>query len=103
MLCLFRDLSAKISFLCTITLDHHTVAVVSQYLAEVEVPVMADHNPIEHLWDELKKRVEARNAAPTSLCELQTAIKEEWDNIPQDLVKKNGIFNETSNGSCHSG
>lgn len=67
MLCLFRDLSAKISFLCTITLDHHTVAVVSQYLAEVEVPVMADHNPIEHLWDELKKRVEARNAAPTSL------------------------------------
>lgn len=72
----------------------HTAAIVRQYLEEVEVPVMAwparspDLNPIEHLWDELKKRVRGRNAAPTSLRELQTAIKEEWDRVPQDFVKK---------------
>lgn len=70
----------------------HTATVVRQYLEEVDVPVMAwparspDLNPIEHLWDELKKRIRARNVAPTNVTELQTALKEEWDSIPQEFV-----------------
>ncbi|CAH2108755.1 unnamed protein product [Euphydryas editha] len=69
-----------------------------QHLAEVEIPVMAwlvrsaDLNPIEHLWDELKKKVSARNAPPTSLRELQTTIKEEWDSILQEFIKKNSTM-----------
>ena len=72
----------------------HTAPIVRPCLEEVEVPVMAwparspDLNPIEHLWDELKKRVRSRNTAPTRLGEIQIAIHEEWDRIPQDFIKK---------------
>ena len=72
----------------------HTAAIIRQYLKEIEVPVMAwparspDLNPIEHLWDELKKRVRSRNTVPRSLGEIKTAINEEWDRIPQDFIKK---------------
>lgn len=71
----------------------HTAAIVRQYLEEVNVPVMEwparspDLNPIEHLWDELKRRIRGRNIAPTNLQELQNALKEEWEAIPQDFIK----------------
>lgn len=71
----------------------HTARIVMQYLEEVAVPVMEwparspDLNPIEHLWDELKRRVRARETAPSSLQELQQAIVEEWEAIPQEFVK----------------
>ena len=47
-----------------------------------------DMNPIEHLWDELKRRVRARNPVPSSVGELKTALLEEWAGIPQENVKK---------------
>lgn len=71
----------------------HTAVVVRQYLQEVGIPVMEwparspDLNPIEHMWDELKRRVRSRNVAPVNIQELQNAIKEEWDAIPQDFIK----------------
>ena len=71
----------------------HIAAIVRQYLEEVGVPVMAwparspDLNPTENLWDELKKRVRSRNTELTSLGEIQTAINEEWDRIPQGFIK----------------
>lgn len=70
----------------------HVAHVVSQYLCDVGIRTMAwparspDLNPIEHLWDELKRRVRARIPAPTSLHELRIAIEEEWNAIPQDLI-----------------
>jgi len=39
-------------------------------------PYSPDLNPIENLWDNLKRRVEKRN--PTNLEELEDAINEEW-------------------------
>ena len=45
-----------------------------------------DMNPIEHLWDELKRRIRDRIPAPGSLQELRIAIEEEWANIPQEVV-----------------
>ncbi|XP_045534569.1 uncharacterized protein LOC106711574 [Papilio machaon] len=59
---------------------------------EVDIPVMhwparsPDLNPIEHLWDDLKRRVRARDPAPTTLQELQDAVLEEWEQIPQEAV-----------------
>lgn len=45
-----------------------------------------DLNPIEHLWDELKRRIRARLRAPTSTPERIIAVEEEWLNIPQETI-----------------
>lgn len=72
----------------------HTARITQQFLEEVEMRTMdwpalsPDLNPIEHLWDQLKRRVRARNSAPSTVEELKTALLEEWDNIPQEDVKK---------------
>lgn len=42
-----------------------------------------DLNPIEHLWDELGRRVRAREPAVSTLAELRNALLEEWDQIPR--------------------
>jgi transposase len=68
----------------------HTAIIVRDYLQEVGISVMRwparspDLNPIEHLWDDLKRRVRARDSAPTTLQELQDAALEKWDRIPQE-------------------
>ncbi|CAK1599699.1 unnamed protein product [Parnassius mnemosyne] len=70
----------------------HTAAIVRDYLQEVDIPVMhwparsPDLNSIEYLWDDLKRRVRARDPAPTTLQELQDAVLEEWEQIPQEAV-----------------
>ena len=46
-----------------------------------------DANPIEHLWDTLKRRIRARNPAPNSVAELGIAAQEEWNRIPQETIK----------------
>ena len=48
-----------------------------------------DLNPIEHLWDEIKKRLDAKPCK--NLEELKTAIFELWENIDED-VTKNLVF-----------
>lgn len=72
----------------------HTAHIVGQYLEEVRIRVMdwparsPDLNPIEHLWDHLKRRVRSRDPAPDNLQDLERAVVEEWEAIPQeDIVK----------------
>lgn len=71
----------------------HVARIVTQYLEEVGIRVMQwparspDLNPIEHIWDTLKQKVRARDPAPTTLEDLETAIREEWDRIPQESIK----------------
>lgn len=70
----------------------HVAHVVTQYLHDVGIRTMdwparsPDMNPIEHLWDELKRRVRARVPAPSRLPELRMAMEEEWNAIPQDFI-----------------
>jgi transposase len=45
-----------------------------------------DLNPIEHLLDELKRRVRARIPVATFIPELMVAVEEEWHNIPQERI-----------------
>ncbi|GFT13590.1 transposable element Tcb2 transposase [Trichonephila clavipes] len=45
-----------------------------------------DMNPIEHVWDALGRRVAGRQPPPQTLQELERALLEEWDRIPQLLI-----------------
>uniref|UniRef100_A0A3P8SGA8 Tc1-like transposase DDE domain-containing protein n=1 Tax=Amphiprion percula TaxID=161767 RepID=A0A3P8SGA8_AMPPE len=50
---------------------------------ELDWPAQSpDLNPIEHLWDELERRLRARPSGPTSVCDLTNALLEEWSKIP---------------------
>ena len=46
-----------------------------------------DMNPIEHLWDELDRRVRRRVAPPETLDSLAQALQEEWTAIPVDVIQ----------------
>ncbi|KAJ8872694.1 hypothetical protein PR048_026307 [Dryococelus australis] len=46
-----------------------------------------DINPIEHLWDELDRRVRAHQARPKSIAQLMEWLQEEWLRIPMDVLK----------------
>ncbi|GFY34898.1 transposable element Tcb2 transposase [Trichonephila clavipes] len=43
-------------------------------------------NPIEHVWKALGRRVAGRQPPPQTLQELERALLEEWDRIPQLVI-----------------
>jgi len=44
-----------------------------------------DMSPIEHRWDELKRKVYARPHPPVNVQQLEDAVIEEWNAIPRLL------------------
>ena len=66
----------------------HVARVCQDFLANNNIvpldwpPYSQDLSPIEHLWDELDRRVRRRRNTPNTLGQLQTALLEEWENIP---------------------
>ena len=47
-----------------------------------------DINPIEHVWKQLKTRINRREVRPKTLDELWVAIQEEWGKITVDFINK---------------
>ena len=47
-----------------------------------------DLSPIEHLWDQLGQAVRRRQPMPITLRQLENALQEEWNNIPQDRIRR---------------
>ncbi|GFV43035.1 transposable element Tcb2 transposase [Trichonephila clavipes] len=45
-----------------------------------------DTNPIQHVWDALGRRVADHQPPPQTLQELERALLEEWDRIPQLVI-----------------
>ncbi|GFW20596.1 transposable element Tcb2 transposase [Trichonephila clavipes] len=43
-------------------------------------------NLIEHVWNSLGRRVAGRQPPPQTLQELERALLEEWDKIPQLMI-----------------
>ena len=55
----------------------------------MEWPALSpDLNPIENLWDQPSRRVEARNPAPQNLNDLRAALQEEWNAMPQQTISR---------------
>ncbi|GFR83748.1 transposable element Tcb2 transposase [Elysia marginata] len=73
----------------------HRARITNQFLYENNIPVLhpwppysPDLNPIEHLWDLLDRRVRMRQPQRQTLLQLERALHEEWDNIPQHAVQR---------------
>ena len=67
----------------------HTAGVTNLFLAQNNVRVLPwtalspDMNPIEHVWDILGRAIKAMNPAPRTVQELEAALIDKWENIPQ--------------------
>lgn len=72
----------------------HRGRIIRERLLETGVPQMEwpalspDLNPIENLWDQLSRLVEARNSAPQNPNYLRAALQEEWDAMPQQTISR---------------
>ena len=72
----------------------HTARMTTAHLRHMGIPILPwpakspDMNPIEHLWDELDRRVRNRPHQPTTLQQLQRALVEEWDAIPREVWRR---------------
>ena len=49
-------------------------------------PFSPDMNPIEHLWDEVERRMKTQH--PKNVKELKEALLRVWNSIGQDVLKK---------------
>uniref|UniRef100_A0A8C7YJP9 Tc1-like transposase DDE domain-containing protein n=1 Tax=Oryzias sinensis TaxID=183150 RepID=A0A8C7YJP9_9TELE len=48
--------------------------------------VISDLNPMEHVWDQLKQRLDDCTPTPSDLAELHVTLVEEWNTLPQNNI-----------------
>ncbi|GFV94537.1 transposable element Tcb2 transposase [Trichonephila clavipes] len=59
----------------------------AETIQRMEFPACSpDLNPIEHVWDMLRRRIAARPRPPATVRDLEIALLEEWNSIPQSLI-----------------
>lgn len=72
----------------------HVARLTLNFLQEQEVEVLPwvacspDLNPLEHIWDELGRRLYARMPLPQNRQMLIAALQEEWERMPQARIQK---------------
>ena len=77
----------------------HVARVCQDFLANSNIaplawpPYSPDLTAIEHMWDELDRRVRKRRNPPATLAQLRNALIDEWNNIPMRTV--NALVNST--------
>ena len=70
----------------------HVARVCQDFLANNNIaplawpPYSPDLTPIEHMWDELDRRVRKRRNPHATLAQLRNALIDEWNNIPMRTV-----------------
>lgn len=69
----------------------HTAKNVKKWMSEKGLILLEDWpsqspdlNPIEHLWDELGRRLKNRFEHPKNLGELENFLRQEWEQIPRE-------------------
>ncbi|GFU17568.1 transposable element Tcb2 transposase [Trichonephila clavipes] len=70
---------------------HRTVAaeqlLESEDIERMDWPARSpDLNPIEHVWDFLRRRLAALTLPPVTIRELRLALQDEWAVMPQQLI-----------------
>lgn len=72
----------------------HTSATLRDYFKDHKIKLLdwpaqsPDLNPIEHLWDHLKRQLNGYERHPTSMHELECRIEAEWKGIPKEVCEK---------------
>ena len=72
----------------------HRARIVTARLQEVGVPHMVwpamspDLNSIEHVWDQLKQRLDDHTPPPQDLAKLRVALVEEWNALPENNIMR---------------
>ena len=57
-------------------------------MEELDCPAQSpDHNPIEHIWDELERTLRARPNRPTSVPNLTNVLVAEWKEGPAAMFQ----------------
>ena len=46
-----------------------------------------DLNPMEHIWEDLKRRLNKWPMQPTGILELWERVEEEWERTPQEVIR----------------
>jgi transposase len=67
-----------------------TVTAYLQNEAMTSVPWSAmnpDLNPIEHIWDMLGGRIQARETPVQNICQLEAALHREWQQLSQHDIR----------------
>jgi len=71
----------------------HTSVRIRTFMEEMEIPQLPwpgqspDLNPIEHLWDELERRIRAKTVHPKNLGELEVFLQECWSQIQREVYQ----------------
>ena len=71
----------------------HRARIITTFLEDnniqrMEWPAMSpDLNPIENIWGILTTMIRNRNPAITNVATLTAALQEEWNNIPQEVIR----------------
>lgn len=71
----------------------HRAAVVTQLKEELHIRTLRwpsrspDMNPIEHVWDFLKRTIQRENP-PQNVAQLRQAIADAWQGLPQDYLRR---------------
>jgi transposase len=72
---------------------HRSIAVTANLQSEAvtSVPWPAtcpDLNPIEHIWDMLGRRIQAREPHVQSIRQLEAALHREWQQLSQQDIRR---------------
>lgn len=72
----------------------HSAAETEEFLTRNEVEMLPwpanspDLSPIEHLWDEMERRIRRQPKQPASRAEFHEALLQAWDEIPQTFIAR---------------
>ena len=73
--------------------SHHSRAVTaylqSEAVTSIPWPAMSpDLNPIEHIWDMLGRRIQAREPPVQNIRQLEAALHREWQQLSQQDIRR---------------